>query len=302
MRGFLIVILISWSALGSAQQDYWICVNADGVRAAQDHPCGAGQQTIKAPVAAEREAPPKERRPRDAQRIQSSPGPASRPSTFGPLIDAAWKWAILIGAILVAIAAVAVLLRRRVQRPVDPEPMAAPTPAGPGKWSPKPDDLIPFPTSLPAVDTDPPIGWTMDFLATLEKKALEALCERYWQMRDCEARRTPASPNRQVDIVIEEPSDSGKAAVVIQCSTSKKPIGVEAVRALWSAREQFSAERAALYAISGFSDDAVQWTLGKQMELITGDELLLQVFALPNDQRDELLAHVSREGSSRVVR
>lgn len=53
-------------------------------------------------------------------------------------------------------------------------------------------------------------------------------------------------------------------------------------------------QRAIFYSASGFSPEADNFAAGKHLKLVSGDELLRQLQALPGTQRAALLEHVAR--------
>lgn len=286
----LLVLMVAVAA-DAAPQEYWVCANAQGVRAAQDRPCSADQQTISAPGSAQTApmaTPPPQVAP-SARPVSPAMGQAkprtAQPATnvFKPIIEVVWKGAGTIILLLVIIAAAKILL--------GPKKVAArASRRGPAPTSATPAARMP-PVVSPSVR---PTEWTRDVLRALEWKRFEELCEGYWKAKGYPARSTCPGADGGVDVVIADRVDPAKVFAVAQCKSWSKPVGVEPVRALWGSKDHFGAQLAMFYSLSGFSDDARAFASGKHLKLIDGDELLRQVQGLPDADRAALLDHVTR--------
>lgn len=140
-----------------------------------------------------------------------------------------------------------------------------------------------------------PTEWSLETLQAIEWKRFEELCEGFWKAKGYPARLTGPGADGGVDVVISERSDPSKAFAIIQCKAwGSRQVGVETVRALWGAKDHFSAKLAIFYGLSGFSADAQKFAAEKHLKLVSGEELLAQIKSLDAGQQNELLAHVTR--------
>lgn len=311
---FAVVFGVAVSEAPAAQKDYWVCVNAAGVRAAQDRPCDPGHQTLSSPPGAQAEPRSTPAATSSAQQRsaitphaadrQVSPHPPNRPdraNPFQPIVDVVWKGAAWMIGLFVVIAAGKVMIgtKRRRKSPWQSTPEYRP----PGTTireaptvsvEPTPSRLL---SSAPSTDLLPtkPTAWNMDLLRSLEWKRFEELCERFWVLKGYPARLTTAGADGGVDVVIPDQRDASKVFAVAQCkSWVSKQVGVEPVRALWGSKDHFKATLALFYGLSGFTDDAKAFAHGKHLKLISGEELLDQIHSLPDSDKNSLLGHVTR--------
>ncbi len=247
------------------------------------------------------------------------------PNPFKPIINAAVGGLVVIAAVLLAIGLIKVLWvlamkRRNPQRSGRPAAGRSNRrdPKSPLRREPvliaasKRDGVEPSPPLRPAPTLKPssapfaepstgpvngsaPTVWSIALIRELEWKRFEELCALFWQRKGYPARLTGAGADGGVDVVIADQRDPARTFAVAQCkSWSSKPVGVEAVRALWGARDHFKAQLALFYGLSGFTQDARAFAEGKHLKLISGEELLQQIEAMPAANQAALLAAVTR--------
>lgn len=290
-----VLFLLASIATGAEPADqYWRCRSAAGVTSIQDRPCPASEQTIFAPTRTVA-APPAQLAPRPLIR---SPAAEAAPvsNAFKPLVSLAWQVAIVSIAVLVMTTAGRVLwggnrrkqgiYRKRAGRKNKPE-----------SWVFSARDSGRPPGPPPQGGTSPvetPTRWSADLLNALEWKRVEEVCEGFWKAKGFLARATGPGSDGGVDVMISDNRDPSKVFAVAQCKAWSKPVGVEPVRALWGAKQHFGAELAIFYSIAGFSSDALAFAAGKHLKLVSGDELLSQLVALPLAESEPLLQQVTR--------
>lgn len=154
-------------------------------------------------------------------------------------------------------------------------------------------------SGLPRCDPTPdpvarPTEWTASLLRALEWKRFEEVCEGLWKANGYAARGTGPGSDGGVDVIIADHLNPDRVFAVAQCKAWSKPVGVEPVRALWGAKDDFGAQLAVFYSVSGFSTEASNFAAGKHLKLVSGDELLKQLQALAEAERAALLQHVTR--------
>lgn len=308
-RGTLVCalfLLCSSETAPAATQEYWVCLNAQGVRGAQDHPCAPDQQTVSVPASAQQTPS------RDAAPAVAPSPPEQRVATakrqpnniaFKPITDLVWKWVGLMVVIVIAITAIKIVAMKRMARVADPSRRSRGEAPDRRRSEPVAWDPSVMPPARPVIREsrsadDRPVtpAWNMEFIRALEWKRFEELCEGYWVAKGYPARLTGPGADGGVDVVIADRADTAKMFAVIQCKAwSSKQVGVESVRALWGAKDHFKAQLALFYSMSGFTDDAVRFASEKYLKLVSGEDLLQQVLALPSAAQQTLLAHVGRD-------
>ena len=300
-------VLCFLSSMPAAAQpvEYWLCRSSTGVMGAQDRPCDPSQETVSAPRSAE--VPRQPTAPVPPQRVGVPvERPPSAKNAYRSAINTLWHFAFWFIAILALVTAGRIWLSRRLPKKrrviakgiqgisggvIHPVPHTrTPQSAAGAAWTPGPPpriDTVPSPTARPT-------EWTATLLRSLEWKRLEELCEGFWKAQGYPARNTGPGADGGVDVVIADSRDANRIFAIAQCKAWSKPVGVEPVRALWGAKHHFDAQLAIFYSVSGFTTDASTFAAGKNLKLVSGDELLRQLKTLPEAERTALLAHVTR--------
>lgn len=256
--------------------------------------------------------------------MSSAASAGAGPNPFKPIINAAVGGLVVIAAVLLAIGLIKLLLVMAMKRR-QPQRSGRPTTGRSNRRDPKspprrepvliaaskrdgvePSPLRPAPTVKPSsapiaepgagpANGSAPTVWSIALIRELEWKRFEELCALFWQRKGYPARLTGAGADGGVDVVIADQRDPARTFAVAQCkSWSSKSVGVEAVRALWGARDHFKAQLALFYSLSGFTQDARAFAEGKHLKLISGEELLQQIEAMPAADQVTLLAEVTR--------
>ena len=319
IAAFLVALILLAQPPAFAQgtpRPFWVCVGADGERKAQDRACSTDEETVSAPSGAMPTRHPVEQSPAFGTEIKltaaSTPSPAEpRPNPFKPITDVAVKGLGMIAAVLLAIGAIKVLLIKATKREKTGRPTSRSSSQTNWRDSPASSRSNPVPTpswerygtdaaTLAGAEPTPrpastPLTWNMTLIRELEWKRFEELCAQFWTSKGYPARLSGPGADGGVDVVIADQRDPGKNFAVAQCkSWSSKPVGVEPVRALWGAKDHFKANLALFYGLSGFTPDARTFAEGKHLKLISGEELLQQIMAMPDQDRAVLLAAITR--------
>lgn len=223
--------------------------------------------------------------------------------SFCPITGLGWKWAGVMVVIAIAIAAIKIIAMKGMARVADSSRRSRGEASERRRSEPVAWDPSVLPPARPAIRESRPVdnrqvtpAWSMEFVRALEWKRFEELCECYWVAKGYPAKLTGPGSDGGVDVVISDRADATKVFAVIQCKAwSSKQVGVDSVRALWDAKDHFKAQLALFYSLSGFTDDAVRFASEKHFKLVSGEELLKQVLALPAEAQQTLLAHVGRD-------
>lgn len=303
---------------------FWVCVGADGERKAKDRACSANEQTVSAPPGATLTRLLVTQSPAITAETKltaaTAPPPAEvRPNPFKPVTDVAVKGLRIIAAVLLAIGVIKVLVIKATKRGQTGRPdrrsssqsnrrdsaassrsglAASPSWERYGSESAAPNRAEPASPSrsTPTANAaSAPFAWNIALIRELEWKRFEELCAQFWSSKGYPARLSGPGADGGVDVVIADQRDPARTFAVAQCkSWSSKPVGVEAVRALWGAKDHFKAQLALFYGLSGFTQDARAFAEGKHLKLISGEELLQQIEAMPAADQAALLAEVTR--------
>lgn len=309
-------LLLHLYKVDAAPKEYWVCLSSDGVKAAQDQPCGPEQQTLKVPprIAIEQSSPPspgladlqavKEavaRPMKAALELQPIAKPRGAPS-YQAILDTARRGLTLLAAMVFTILAIGIALRLRKRKSKNGEASTTPR-VERIEWKAPIDDLpglakvrrgalrdqIDEPLKLSV-----PMSWGMDLLKVMEWKRFEELCLEFWLLKGYPAKLTGPGADGGVDVVIADQADPNKTFAIAQCKSHSQRIGVEPVRALWGSKDHFKATLAIFYSVSGFSPDARAFADGKHLKLIDGPALLEQIGNLPAHDQIALLAKITR--------
>ena len=91
-----------------------------------------------------------------------------------------------------------------------------------------------------------------------------------------------------VDVLLYQ-NDSQDPAILIQCKSWSKKVGVNAVRELYGVMAADQVGYGIFATTSDYTNEARQWINGKSMQLLSGDDLVNMFNQLPDDQRREHL-------------
>lgn len=278
----LLASALTFSALAKAEQ-YWVCVDAQGHKSAQDHPCPepkhSEESTVLVPGA---DAPPE---------LDGTP---KKVKFIAPKVDLGSVIGLLLLATLIAAVPVAIKLwiaglakKRLVDKVLKT--------AGDFYERIEPSSELRSQVSEPTAPPPRPNVWTLQLIRSLEWKRFEELCAGYWRARGYRALLTKVGADGGVDIELYAPTDERRLMAIAQCKSWTEAVGVKEVREFWGVANHLSAKLALFYCLSGFSDDAKAFAVGKNYRLFTGQDLLDQVLQLPQSQQTELLVSVARD-------
>jgi HJR/Mrr/RecB family endonuclease len=318
------VLLYGASAI-AAPKPYWICVDEHGNKSASDLPCPANTPIIRAPVTAERNVPQphasipvSQAQPPVAATHDTTRQPVSAISALQrteshqrstnqllqPLVSTIEKglgWLVVILALIFIVKIGFALLVTAAKKKVYSAaarhlPVLAPKWIGSAIEAVAPlitaaSREIKPPSKQP---TAKPTEWSLQLLQTLEWKRFEILCRELWRLKGYKADLTCTGADGGVDIMISEFAAPDNLYAIAQCkSWISEPVGVAIVRELWGVRHHMNAEHAVLLTLAGFTPEARAFAIGKQLQLIAGDQLLQQIGDLLPEQRQALLLQVT---------
>lgn len=155
-----------------------------------------------------------------------------------------------------------------------------------------------FESSNRALDkhTDPkPDKWTIDLIRKLEWKSFEDLCKGYIDAKGYRAEVSRQGADGGIDIFLYKDNFSQTQPFgIIQCKAwNSYKVGVKPLRELFGV---MAAEKAPLgvFITSGeYTDEALLFSQGKPLKLLTGQSLLELIESLPQDKQQRLLDEIA---------
>ena len=130
--------------------------------------------------------------------------------------------------------------------------------------------------------------WSLNLLNDLEWKRFEEVVSDYYRMTGYRSEVTRMGADGGVDVLLYQ-NDSQDPAILIQCKSWSKKVGVNAVRELYGVMAADQVGYGIFATTSDYTNEARQWINGKSMQLLSGDDLVNMFNQLPDDQRREHL-------------
>jgi restriction system protein len=136
-----------------------------------------------------------------------------------------------------------------------------------------------------------PTRWSRELLKALEWKRIEQLSAMYFRTLKFRVEEAPPGPDGGVDLRLYTGS-STTPEILVQCKAwNSWKVGVSEIRELFGVMAASGVNEAAYVTTSTFSRDAIEFSRGKNILLIDGDDLLRKLLNLmPEDQEHILRA------------
>ncbi len=115
------------------------------------------------------------------------------------------------------------------------------------------------------------LGLSAKDLLELPPGEFEEMAAEFYRARGFEARKTGASGDHGVDVVVK--AKDGKI-MIVQCKRWRKPVGEPIVREFYGVMLHEKAVHGTIIATSGFSAQAIEWAKGKPLSLYDGDRFI----------------------------
>jgi hypothetical protein len=146
------------------------------------------------------------------------------------------------------------------------------------------------PAAPPAPPPGPsrPTGWTIEALVRLSPARFDELVQALWQSNGYKAVATGH------DVKIHQPGSGNLFAVARRPSVPNEAVSTTALEPLWDTVLQNGAGLGICYGLAGFATDALIFSQGKRLKLVSGAELLTQLRTLKPEQQQTLLDHAWR--------
>ena len=141
-----------------------------------------------------------------------------------------------------------------------------------------------------------PAQWTPDLLKELDWKRFEELCAGYFEAAGgLSARTTRLGADGGIDICLYSPMAlEGPPTGVIQCKgRNTYKVGVKPVRELYGVMAAEKARFGIFMTTGNYTGNAKAFAADKRLQLLTGEDLLDKLRALPPATSQRLLAQVT---------
>jgi hypothetical protein len=148
---------------------------------------------------------------------------------------------------------------------------------------------------VPVVPQPPITRLTREALDRLEWRRFEELTQGYFEKTGWSARRSAVGADGGIDIFLEKAGPEKRVACVQCKQRSNEIIGVKYIREFYGVMVSESITEGYFVTTNTFSDEAVRFAQGKQLQLISGEELLQNFASLPADQHESVVRYSFRE-------
>ena len=139
-----------------------------------------------------------------------------------------------------------------------------------------------------------PTKWSRDLISALEWKKFEDLCAEYFRLKKYKAKLTNNGADGGIDIYLFKDTYSfTKHFAIIQCKAwNSRRVGVKPIRELYGVMTA-EQSRFGIFITSGsYTKEAVDFSMGKKIKLISGDFFLRLINSLPKEQQQILLKKI----------
>ncbi|MFA5263032.1 MAG: restriction endonuclease [Opitutaceae bacterium] len=131
--------------------------------------------------------------------------------------------------------------------------------------------------------------WALEFLRAIEWKRFEELVAAYAHELGYEAKTTRIGPDGGVDVLLFQ-SDQSKPIMAVQCKAwNSYKVGVKPVRELFGVMAADGVANGAFFTTNEFTNEALKFAVGKNLDLVDGREFLARINQLPAGGCERLL-------------
>ena len=139
-------------------------------------------------------------------------------------------------------------------------------------------------------DDKPKVRWELDLLIKPEWKRFEEVVSDYYRQIGYRSKVTRMGADGGVDVLLFEDDDESPVKL-IQCKSWSKKVGVNAVRELYGVMAADGVSEGIFATTSSYTNEAREWVNGKNMELLSGNDLVRMFNALSEEQLKSHLAN-----------
>lgn len=135
----------------------------------------------------------------------------------------------------------------------------------------------------------PKASWTLDFIQNLDWREFEKLCARILQEKGYRAELGEIGPDDGVDIHIYKQDEPERLIGLAQCKRQSKLIKIDTARAFRWAMASKQVDKGFFFSSGEFSKPVRQFCKEENIEVITGEELLVVIKALSQETQTKIL-------------
>ena len=140
-----------------------------------------------------------------------------------------------------------------------------------------------------------PEKWSIDVLCKMEWKRFELVAAAYYRAIGFRAETIRCGADGGIDIKLFR--GDGAAISLVQCKAwTSRPVGVKPVRELLGVMVHEKVQTGVFLTTGSYTPEAVETAKGNKLVLVTGEEFLAKLLALPGNAASELLS-VATEGA-----
>lgn len=132
------------------------------------------------------------------------------------------------------------------------------------------------------------LNWNLSLLNDLEWKRFEEVVSNYYRLVGYRSEVTRMGADGGVDVLLYQ-QGAETPAIIVQCKSWSKKVGVNAVRELYGVMAADGVGYGIFATTSDYTNEAQQWVVGKSMQLLSGSNLVTMFNQLADDQRKEHL-------------
>lgn len=130
-------------------------------------------------------------------------------------------------------------------------------------------------------------SWNLELLMCFEWKRFEEVCHRYLVMKGHNAKLTCNGSDGGIDIKITD--HAGNLKSIGQCKAWKKQVTVKEIREFLGTMTGEKVTKGVFFTTSSFSQEAITYSLDKDITLIDGYGLIKRIKELSADNQEQLL-------------
>ena len=139
--------------------------------------------------------------------------------------------------------------------------------------------------------------WNIELLNELEWKRFEEVVSEYYTLLGYRSEVTRMGADGGVDVLLYQ-QGSDTPAIFVQCKSWSQKVGVKAIRELYGVMSADQIEYGVFATTSSYTNEAIEWAVGKRLQLLTGQDFVTAFNQLPDDQRTYLIQFATFEDYS----
>jgi restriction system protein len=148
---------------------------------------------------------------------------------------------------------------------------------------------MPQPVICELEESSPEPSWNLDFIQRLDWREFEKLCARILQENGYRAELGDIGPDGGLDLHIYKQDEPERLIGIAQCKRQNQPIKIDTVRAFRWVMTSKQVDKGFFFTSGTFYKQARQFCEEENIEVITGDKLLIAINKLSIETQTEIL-------------